>query len=64
MVVLVFRKIQKLSLDLLGMFSIHLNYWNAVIEVNNRQQSLPVTKAKEVFGSLTGKKVSLLGLVI
>jgi len=35
---------------------------NAVIEVNNRQQSLPVLKAKERFGSLLGKKVTLLGL--
>ena len=34
----------------------------SVIKVNNRQQSLPITKAKEVFGSLTGKKMSLLGL--
>ena len=35
---------------------------NAVIEVNNRQQSLPVLKAKERFGSLLGKKVTVLGL--
>ena len=35
---------------------------NAVIEVNNRQQSLPVLKAKELFGSLLGKKVTVLGL--
>ena len=35
---------------------------NAVIEVNNRQQSLPVQKAKERFGSLLGKKVTVLGL--
>ena len=35
---------------------------NAVIEVNNRQQSLPVQKAKELFGSLLGKKVTVLGL--
>src|SRR3954453_23910276 len=34
----------------------------SVIKVNNPQQSLPITKAKEVFGSLMGKKVSLLGL--
>src|SRR3954469_11757908 len=35
---------------------------NAVIEVNNRQQSLPVKKAKERFGSLLGKKITVLGL--
>ena len=35
---------------------------NAVIEVNNRQQSLPVLKAKELIGSLLGKKVTVLGL--
>src|SRR3954447_17881385 len=35
---------------------------NAVIEVNNRQQSLPIQKAKELFGSLLGKKVTVLGL--
>ena len=35
---------------------------NAVIEVNNRQQSLPVQKAKELFGSLLEKKVTVLGL--
>ena len=35
---------------------------NAVITVNNRQQSLPVVKAKETLGSLAGKKVTVLGL--
>lgn len=35
---------------------------NAVIEVNNRQQLLPVHKAKELFGSLLGIKVTILGL--
>ncbi|MCQ6275045.1 UDP-glucose/GDP-mannose dehydrogenase family protein [Bacillus sp. V3B] len=35
---------------------------NAVIKVNNRQQSLPVKKAKEMLGSLLGKKVTVLGL--
>ena len=35
---------------------------NAVIEVNKRQQSLPVQKALELFGSLHGKKVTVLGL--
>ncbi|MEH7345101.1 UDP-glucose/GDP-mannose dehydrogenase family protein [Bacillus sp. JJ1532] len=34
----------------------------AVINVNNRQRSLPVIKAKELVGSLAGKKVALLGL--
>ena len=35
---------------------------DAVIQVNNRQQSLPIVKAKELTGSLKGKKVALLGL--
>ena len=35
---------------------------NAVITVNNRQQSLPIVKAKETLGSLAGKKVTVLGL--
>ncbi|WP_077210806.1 UDP-glucose dehydrogenase family protein [Bacillus dakarensis] len=34
----------------------------AVIQVNNRQQSLPVRKAKELLSSLKGKKIALLGL--
>lgn len=34
----------------------------AVIEVNNRQPTLLVQKAKERFGSLQGKRVALLGL--
>ncbi|WP_394231435.1 UDP-glucose dehydrogenase family protein [Niallia oryzisoli] len=35
---------------------------DAVINVNNRQQSIPVKKAKEIIPSLAGKKVSVLGL--
>jgi UDPglucose 6-dehydrogenase len=35
---------------------------DAVIKVNNYQQSLPVVKAKETIGSLKGKKIALLGL--
>ncbi|PLR77393.1 UDP-glucose 6-dehydrogenase [Bacillus sp. V3-13] len=34
----------------------------SVIAVNNRQMSLPVARAKEILGSLKGKKVALLGL--
>ncbi|MGJ7922542.1 UDP-glucose dehydrogenase family protein [Neobacillus sp. LXY-4] len=34
----------------------------AVIKVNNHQHSLPVKKAKELIGSLRGKKVAVLGL--
>lgn len=34
----------------------------AVIKVNNRQQSLPVEKAKKLLGSLQGLKVAVLGL--
>ena len=44
------------------MFSIHFELLKAVIEVNNRQAVLPVMKAKEIIGSLMGKKVALLGL--
>ena len=34
----------------------------AVIEVNTHQASLPVEKAKEVIGSLKGRKWHVLGL--
>lgn len=34
----------------------------SVIKVNNNQQSILVDRAKERFGTLTGKKVALLGL--
>ncbi|WP_428909603.1 UDP-glucose dehydrogenase family protein [Niallia sp. Krafla_26] len=34
----------------------------AVIKVNNRQQSLPVEKAKHLLGSLQGLKVAVLGI--
>ncbi len=34
----------------------------AVIKVNNRQQSLPVEKAKDLLGSLQGVKIAVLGL--
>ncbi|EMT44837.1 UDP-glucose dehydrogenase family protein [Anoxybacillus flavithermus] len=34
----------------------------AVINVNNQQQRILIDKAKERFGSLTGKKIALLGL--
>ena len=35
---------------------------DAVIKINNHQQSLPVMKANEIIGSLKGKKIALLGL--
>ncbi|MCM3768609.1 UDP-glucose/GDP-mannose dehydrogenase family protein [Neobacillus niacini] len=40
----------------------HFDLLEAVINVNNRQQSLPVLMAKETIGSLQGKKIALLGL--
>ncbi|MEH7416221.1 UDP-glucose/GDP-mannose dehydrogenase family protein [Neobacillus drentensis] len=50
----------------LAQFGGHLNQplplLDAVIQVNKRQHSLPIVKAKELVGSLKGKKVAILGL--
>ncbi len=45
-----------------GSLGHHFELLEAVIQVNNRQKSYPVFKAKEILGSLKGKKVAVLGL--
>jgi UDPglucose 6-dehydrogenase len=57
-----FPKDTKALVQLAGNFEHRFELLNAVIKVNNRQHSLPVVKAKEIIGSLKGKKVTLLGL--
>lgn len=57
-----FPKDTKALLHLGGHINHPLDLLEAVINVNNRQQSLPVLKAKETIGSLKNKKVALLGL--
>jgi UDPglucose 6-dehydrogenase len=57
-----FPKDTKALVQLAGSFEHRFELLNAVIKVNNHQHSLPVRKAKEMVGSLEGKKVTLLGL--
>ena len=57
-----FPKDTKALVQLSGDFKQRYELLEAVINVNNRQQSLPVLKAKEMIGSLQGKKIALLGL--
>ncbi len=57
-----FPKDTKALVQLAGNVHHPFELLKAVIEVNNRQALLPVLKAKEVIGSLLGKKVALLGL--
>ncbi|MEH7352356.1 UDP-glucose/GDP-mannose dehydrogenase family protein [Neobacillus drentensis] len=57
-----FPKDTKALVQLSGDFKQRYELLEAVINVNNRQQSLPVLKAKETIGSLQGKKIALLGL--
>lgn len=57
-----FPKDTKALVQLAGNIQHHFELLQAVIKVNNRQQALPVKKAKEIVGPLTGKKVALLGL--
>ncbi|MFJ5621551.1 UDP-glucose dehydrogenase family protein [Peribacillus loiseleuriae] len=57
-----FPKDTKALVQLAGNNQHSFDLLKAVIEVNNRQASLPVIKAKEIIGSLKGKKVALLGL--
>ncbi|MEH7224212.1 UDP-glucose/GDP-mannose dehydrogenase family protein [Bacillus sp. JJ1566] len=45
-----------------GSLGHHFELLEAVIQVNNRQKSYPVIKAKEIVDSLKGKKVAVLGL--
>lgn len=40
----------------------HFELLESVIKVNNRQQVLPISKARELLGDLKGRKVSVLGL--
>ncbi|CAH0347657.1 UDP-glucose/GDP-mannose dehydrogenase family protein [Bacillus sp. CECT 9360] len=57
-----FPKDTKALVQLAGNIQHPFDLLKAVINVNNRQQSLPVMKAKETLGSLKGIKVALLGL--
>lgn len=57
-----FPKDTKALVQLAGNVEHSFELLQAVIKVNNRQQSLAVVKAKEAVGSLRGKKVTLLGL--
>ncbi|MGE8078300.1 UDP-glucose dehydrogenase family protein [Peribacillus loiseleuriae] len=57
-----FPKDTKALVQLAGNNQHSFDLLKAVIEVNNRQASLPVSKAKEIIGSLKSKKVALLGL--
>ena len=57
-----FPKDTKALVQLAGNVQHPFELLKAVIEVNNRQASFPVMKAKETIGSLKGKKVAILGL--
>lgn len=57
-----FPKDTKALVELAGVMEHRFELLEAVMKVNNRQQSLPVLKAKEVIGSLHGKRTALLGL--
>ncbi|MCM2536195.1 UDP-glucose/GDP-mannose dehydrogenase family protein [Neobacillus pocheonensis] len=57
-----FPKDTKALVQLAGNMKHPSELLEAVIKVNNRQQTLPVLKAKETIGSLKDKKVALLGL--
>ncbi|MFF2447836.1 UDP-glucose dehydrogenase family protein [Neobacillus sp. NPDC058068] len=57
-----FPKDTKALVELAGSVEHHFELLEAVMKVNNRQQSVPVLKAKETIGSLQDKKVTLLGL--
>ncbi|MEH7379276.1 UDP-glucose/GDP-mannose dehydrogenase family protein [Bacillus sp. JJ1533] len=45
-----------------GSLGHHFELLEAVIQVNNRQRSYPVLKAKEILDSIKGKRVAVLGL--
>ncbi|ALC91651.1 UDP-glucose 6-dehydrogenase [Bacillus sp. FJAT-18017] len=57
-----FPKDTKALLKLSGNMEQPFMLLQSVIEVNNKQHSLPVAKAKKAVGSLAGKKVAVLGL--
>lgn len=57
-----FPKDAKALMQLAGNAKHRFELLEAAIKVNNRQQSLPVLKAKEALGTLKGKRAALLGL--
>ncbi|WKA53996.1 UDP-glucose dehydrogenase family protein [Planococcus shixiaomingii] len=57
-----FPKDTKALVNIAGQEKFDFNLLRAVIEVNKKQQVLLVTKAKEYYGSLKGKRIALLGL--
>lgn len=57
-----FPKDTKALVQIAGNVNHEFNLLKAVIEVNNQQQLLLVTKAKEYYGSLKGKRIAMLGL--
>lgn len=57
-----FPKDTKALIQLAGTFEHQFELLYAAIKANTHQHSLPVKKAMEMFGTLEGKKVALLGL--
>lgn len=57
-----FPKDTKALVQIAGNVEHQFELLEAVIKVNNRQQALAVQKAKELFGSLEGLRVAVLGL--
>ncbi|URT70236.1 UDP-glucose dehydrogenase family protein [Cytobacillus firmus] len=57
-----FPKDTKALVQIAGNVKHKFELLESVIKVNNRQQALAVLKAKEIVGSLKGKRVALLGL--
>jgi UDPglucose 6-dehydrogenase len=57
-----FPKDTKALVQLAGYVQHKFDLLESVINVNNKQQLLLYTKAKELFGSLKGKKAAVLGL--
>ncbi|WP_257985528.1 UDP binding domain-containing protein [Bacillus sp. V5-8f] len=58
----VFKRIRKLLCKFREILKHPFELLKAVIQVNNRQHSLPVIKAKGLSGTLRGKKVAVLDL--
>lgn len=57
-----FPKDTKALVQIAGNVEHQFELLEAVIKVNNRQQLLPIQKAQEMFGSLQGLRVAVLGL--
>jgi UDPglucose 6-dehydrogenase len=57
-----FPKDTKALVQIAGNVQHHFELLEAVIKVNNHQQTKLIKKAKELFGSLRGKRAALLGL--